>query len=200
MNDGDSLDLVARYRRGDEQAADELFRRYVGRLTALAQSRLSSRMARRIDPDDVVQSAYRSFFIHARDGAYSLDESGDLWRLLVVMTLNKLRTQVEHHTARKRAIQAEQSSAPNERSSLLAMPEAMAREPSPQEALAVVEQVTELMHGMTPVQCRMLEMRLQGYRLEEIAVEVQRSERGVRRLLDKVKERLNQQMAEQTGP
>jgi DNA-directed RNA polymerase specialized sigma24 family protein len=45
----------------------------------------------------------------------------------------------------------------------------------------------------------MLEMRLQGFRLEEIAAEVQRSERGVRRLLDKVKERLNQRLAEQSS-
>jgi RNA polymerase sigma factor (sigma-70 family) len=198
MQDGDSLDLVARYRRGDEQAADELFRRYVGRLTALAQSRLSAKMSRRIDPDDVVQSAYRSFFIHARDGAYSLDESGDLWRLLVVMTLNKLRTQVEHHTAGKRAMQAEQSVAGGDGSRMLPPPEAMAQEPSPEEALAVVEEVAELMRDMTPPQCRMLEMRLQGYHLEEIAAEVQRSERGVRRLLDKVKERLNQRLAEQS--
>lgn len=190
----DSLELVQRFRQGDERAADELFRRYVGRLTALAQSRLSARMSRRIDADDVVQSVYRSFFVHARDGAYSLEESGDLWRLLVVITLNKLRSQVEHHKAGKRSISVEQSGTGN--GSLRLQPEAMAHDPSPAEALAVVEEVETLMQGLTPVHCQMLELRLQGYRLEEIASQVNRSERGVRRLLDKIKDRLSQRLAE----
>lgn len=36
-----SVEILERYRRGDAQAADELFARYVGRLTLLARSRLS---------------------------------------------------------------------------------------------------------------------------------------------------------------
>jgi RNA polymerase sigma-70 factor (ECF subfamily) len=199
MHDEDSVDLLARYRQGDDQAAELLFRRYVGRLTALAQSRLSSRLARRIDPDDVVQSAYRSFFRHARDGAYELEESGDLWKLLVVMTLNKLRGQVEHHQAGKRAMNAEQSIAAGDTSAVNVHAEALASDPSPEEALAVVEEVAELMRDLTPVHCRMLELRLQGYRIEEIAEQVNRSERGVRRLLDKIKERLHQRLAEESA-
>ncbi|MGE0607292.1 MAG: RNA polymerase sigma factor [Pirellulales bacterium] len=194
MHDKESIDLVARYRGGDEQAADELFKRYVGRLTALARSRLSQKMSRRIDADDVVQSAYRSFFVHARQGSYSLDDSGDLWRLLVVITLNKLRSQVERHSAGKRAINAEQSFA-QDNSLVRLRPEAVTREPSPDEALAVVEEVAKLMQGLNPLQCKMVELRLQGYQLEEIAEQVNRSERGVRRLLDKIKDRLNDQMA-----
>lgn len=197
MSDEDSVDLVARYRNGDEQAAEELFRRYVGRLTALAQKRLSDRLARRVDPDDIVQSAYRSFFVHARDGAYSFKESGDLWRLLVVITLNKLRRQVERHSAGKRAMNHEQSFQ-NDGSTTALRPEAVAGEPSPDEALAVVEEVQQLMQGLTPSQCQMLELRLQGYTVDEIAAQVNRSERGVRRLLDKIKERLNERLAGST--
>jgi RNA polymerase sigma-70 factor (ECF subfamily) len=191
MSDDDSIRLLERYRQGDQQAADELFRRYVGRLTALAQKRLSSRLARRVDPDDIVQSAYRSFFRGAGDGAFSLQESGDLWRLLVVITLNKLRRQVERHSAGKRAMNTEQSFA-GDASMFALRPEAIASEPSPEEALALVEEVEQLMEGLTPIQRQMLELRLQGYTVDEIAQQVNRSERGVRRLLDKIKERLNQ--------
>jgi hypothetical protein len=58
---------------------------YANRLIALARSRLSSKLAGRIDPEDVVQSVYRSFFAEARAGRYHLDRGGDLWRLLVAM-------------------------------------------------------------------------------------------------------------------
>src|SRR5438552_1040222 len=107
--DADTLLLVERLRAGDQRAPEELFNRYLERLLSLARSRLSAKLSRRIDPEDVVQSAYRSFFVRACAGEYRLERSGDLWRLLVTIVLNKLRGQVEHHTAGKRALDLEQS-------------------------------------------------------------------------------------------
>jgi hypothetical protein len=46
----------------------------------------------------------------------------------------------------------------------------------------------------------MVELRLQGHRLEEIAAEVQRSERTVRRLLEEVKEWLHRECLDRSGP
>lgn len=106
--DEPSEQLLARYQAGDKAAADEIFRRYVGRLTVFARARLAPRVARRVDPEDVVLSAYRSFFIRARDGRLSFTRSGDLWRVLVAMTLNKVRRQVARHEAEKRAIRREE--------------------------------------------------------------------------------------------
>src|SRR5262249_61199873 len=77
--------LVARWREGDQQAAAELFRRYADRLVALAKSRLSQKMARRVDPEDVVQSVYRSFFAETKEGRYEFERGGDLWHLLVTI-------------------------------------------------------------------------------------------------------------------
>ena len=83
MDQGHSVNLVHRWRGGDQKAAEELFRRYANRLIGLARSRLSRKLARRVDPEDVVQSVYRSFFHDVRDGRYDLQRGGDLWRLLV---------------------------------------------------------------------------------------------------------------------
>src|SRR4051812_40067650 len=102
-----SLILLERYRRGDDRAADALFARYVERLTLLARSRLSSRLARRVDPEDVVMSVYRSFFVEARDGRFVLGRGGDLWRLLASMTRHKLSHQVRHQTAGRRSVERE---------------------------------------------------------------------------------------------
>ena len=66
---GESVQLVARWQAGDEAAAEALFARYADRLTQLAASRLARRLAARIDPEDVVMSAYRSFFVGAHEKA-----------------------------------------------------------------------------------------------------------------------------------
>src|SRR6188508_3437537 len=73
--DDKSMQLLNRVRDKDPQAAMELFDRYVQRLVALVRVRLSPKLKRRIDPEDVVQSAYRSFFMHAQTGQFSLQRS-----------------------------------------------------------------------------------------------------------------------------
>ncbi|MGE3809084.1 MAG: ECF-type sigma factor [Gemmataceae bacterium] len=88
MSADSPVDLVARWQQGDQQAAEELFCRYAEQIAALASRRLSDQMARRIDPEDIVQSVYRSFFVSAREGRYELQHGGDLWRLLVSITLS----------------------------------------------------------------------------------------------------------------
>ena len=53
----DPAELLALARVGDvdldERAADALFQRYMERLTLLARTRLSSRLATRTDPEDI---------------------------------------------------------------------------------------------------------------------------------------------------
>src|SRR5438445_12984995 len=99
-----SADLLSRLATGDERAAEEVFERYVQRLTHLARSRLAAKLASRVDPEDIVMSAYRSFFVAARDGKYQLQRSGDLWRLLVEVTLHKLYHAAERHLAHRRSV------------------------------------------------------------------------------------------------
>ena len=184
-----SGDLLARWRNGDQQAADALFQRYADRLIALARSRLSAQMSRRVDPEDVVQSAYRSFFADVREGRYQVERGGDLWHLLVAITLNKVERQVERHTSQKRAVHREQQLGSDD--SQLAFERVLAaREPSPVAALVLADQVEQLMRPLDLSQRRMLELRLQGHNLVEIAAACRCSEATVRRLLDRIKEQL----------
>ena len=143
----------------------------------------------------MVQSAYRSFFAGARAGRYALMRSGDLWRLLAAITLHKVRRQVERHTAGKRDVGREQPAAA--RSEPAAPPDEMLdREPTPEEAAALVDTLEQAFRGLEPLQRRMVELRLQGCGLDEIAADVGRSERTVRRLMELVKERLQAQKEE----
>jgi len=63
-----SRELLERYEAGDPLAARQIYDRYAARLLGLARRMLAEKLAARVDPEDVVQSAYRSFFLHARTG------------------------------------------------------------------------------------------------------------------------------------
>lgn len=183
----DVTDWLARWRAGDQQAAAELLRRYTNRLIGLARSRLPAKLATRVDPEDVVQSVYRSFFAGVSEDRYDLRHGGDLWRLLVTITLRKVYFQVRHHGAGKRAVNLDLGYS-SEDSLLGLQPDLLAREPSPVEALALAEQLEQLFARLTPLQRRIVELRLQGHNLDEIAAQVERTERTVRRVLDEAKE------------
>jgi RNA polymerase sigma-70 factor, ECF subfamily len=182
---------MAGWQRGDQQAARELYQLYAGRLIELARGRLSGKLAARVDAEDVVQSAYRSFFCGARDGLYHLERGDDLWLLLVGITLNKVRLRVRSHAAQKRAVEREQHFGSED--SLLGLQAFVAsREPSPLEAVALTDALEQLMRHLDPLDRRMLELRLQGYNLDEIASATDRSERTVIRTLEEIKLRLRQ--------
>lgn len=187
-----STELLDRYRAGDEQAADELFRRYLGRLTVFARARLSSRIARRIDAEDVVQSAYRSFFLRARDGRLALERSGDLWRLLVAITLNKLHRTVAHHQAARRSVRLEQVADLRE---LVESSEHVGAATA-EEGLALAEVLEGFLTGLGSRERTILEMRLRDCSVPEIAAATSRSERSVRRILSELEQQLQRQLRE----
>jgi RNA polymerase sigma-70 factor, ECF subfamily len=183
---GTSFLLLERYRAGDESAADTLFARYFDRLTLLARSRLSARLASRTDPEDVVLSVYRSFFVHAREGRFELRRGGDLWRLLAAITKHKLLHQARRHGADRRSVHREIpiESADEGRFFL------RGQEPSPEDALALADELESLLSRLDRFARRVLELRMQGARLTEIAEDTGRSERTVRRTLEQIRELL----------
>lgn len=192
MQDCDSKNLVARWRGGDQQAATELYRRYASQLINLARSQLPAKLAARVDAEDVVQSVYRTFFADAQEDRFALQRGGDLWQLLVAITFHKVYDQLKWHRRAKRTVEREvRCGEDNQVQDHLA-----SHEPSPVEALALLDQVEQVMHRLDPLTRRMLEMRLQGSNLEEIAVATHRSQRSVIRALNAVKTSLEQWHAE----
>jgi len=198
MNDDSPVQLIERWRQGDQAAAQALFQLYVARLVAIVGNRLSPNYVRHVDPDDVVQSAFRSFFLGAREGRFDFERDGDLWRLLVAVALNKLRMSVRRFSTLKRAANREET-VPTLDNLCEEHAEVFAREPTPVEAVALADEVDTVMQRLTERERQILEMRLQGYNLEEISLETGRSERTVRRVIDKVRELLAQGLPEHEG-
>lgn len=170
-----SAALLELLHRGDEAAAAEVFERYAEQLTRLARSRSAARLAVRVDAEDIVQSAWRSFFVAARAGRFQLEQGGDLWRLLVEVTLHKLYRQAARHQAQRRSVKREEGGA-----GVLA---ATSAEPTPAEAAAAADELEALLTALSPRGRQAVALRLQGFEQAEIAVQLGCTERTVRRLL-----------------
>jgi RNA polymerase sigma-70 factor (ECF subfamily) len=198
MAEEDSRHLLERWRDGDQRAATELFERYASRLIALAQRHLNERLGRRLDAEDVVQSVFNSFFVRTRDGAFILEENGELWRLLVTMTINKLDDQIRHHMAGKRSVTHEKSFSSED--SLHGLSAGLlAREPSPEEAAALAEMVEQILTPLDPLARKVVELRLQGYQMQEIATQTGYCQRTIRRLLNRFQGQMKLDLLQQSG-
>ena len=181
----DSQRLFAGVANGDEAAAEELFAVYVQRLIGLAQARISERLRQKVDADDIVLSAMRSFFIRAREGQFVIERSGELWALLAAMTRNKLLRRCEHFRQQKRDVARDAGP----------LTESIgAVEPTVEEALAVADELELVMGELTPLSREIAERRLQGQSIPDIAEAVDRSERTVRRLLATFRTKLEERL------
>lgn len=183
-----SARIFASFVADEPDAAAQLFHRYLRRLCRLAQTRLSPRLAQRLDPEDVVMSAYRSFFVSARAGRFWIQESGDLWALLTKITLRKLYRSASHHSAEMRAMQRETAFPETDDPQVWVISE----QPSAADAVALADEVESVLRSLPPQHRRILELRLQGELLDDIARDVGVSERTVRRMLADLEQQLRQ--------
>jgi RNA polymerase sigma factor (sigma-70 family) len=189
MSPEDSLSAVRRYCGGDDRAAAEILDRYAARLVALARSRLSAKLGRKLDAEDVVQSALGSFFVRVRKGQFDLRRGGDLWRLLAAITVNKALGQAERFCSEKRRLDVEESW----RESNAILLEARGRfrsAPYPRDALELLEELDLVARQLPPAHRDILTARLEGASLEDLAAEHQVTERQIRRVLQKVETQL----------
>jgi RNA polymerase sigma-70 factor (ECF subfamily) len=182
-------DVMARLRAGDEAAAREVFQRFVGKLVRLARRRFDAVLRRKVDPEDVVQSAYKSFFLRYGEGKLEVQDWGNLWGLLTVITLRKCLDRVEYHRAGNRDVQREAAAQPGTPGTEPWW-QAVAREPTPEEAAVMAETVEQLLRDLEADERPVLEMSLQGYTSQEISQRLGLAERSVRRLRERIRKRL----------
>ncbi|MBY0586703.1 sigma-70 family RNA polymerase sigma factor [bacterium] len=187
MNESEPGDktLADQCQDGSERAFEAIFVRYSDRLVRLASKRISEKLAGRIEAEDVVQSVFRTFFGRAQDHRFTFEHADDLWKLLVSMTLNKLRNKVDFHTAAKRDVGVEKPmTGPSINPSAF---DPSGDAPSPEAVVAFLDLLENFMGDLREGDRRILELRLQGMTQDEVAREVGCTERTVRRTLERIK-------------
>jgi RNA polymerase sigma-70 factor (ECF subfamily) len=176
--------LMRRFRLGSEDAATQIYLRYAHRLRALTRVHSSPDLARYVDAEEMVQSVFGSFFRRAKNGYYEVPEGEELWRLFLVIALNKIRTKGAHYRAAKRDIRKTADGALLETCS----PVVQGDEAAEMQNLQLM--VHEALEALPPEQREMVMLRIEGYRVDEIADRTRRSKRSVERILQAARKRL----------
>jgi RNA polymerase sigma-70 factor, ECF subfamily len=187
MSDDDSFnELMARLRSGDEAAETLVFRRYVQRLIALAGRQFETRIREKVDVEGVVQSVCKSFFLRQRRAEFDLAGWDELWSLLAMITLRKCAKRRDYLRAARRNAQREASWSTKDGRDLQ-VPD---RAPTPEDAAILSETIKQLFGGLEVDDRPIVEQILMGYTAEEVAKQLDCSERTVRRVRQRAKRRL----------
>jgi RNA polymerase sigma-70 factor (ECF subfamily) len=181
-------EFLARLRGGDDAAARELFGRFAHQLIALALRHIDAGLRHKVDPEDVVQSVYKSFFVRYGDGNLDVVNWNSLWGLLTLITVRKCAERAAYHRAECRDAAREVSPPQGEEPAPWREP--FGREPTPLEATLLSETVEQLFAGLDEEERPILELSLQGYTTREISERLGRAERTVRLLREGIRHRL----------
>jgi RNA polymerase sigma-70 factor, ECF subfamily len=190
-------DVMRRLQKGDPGAASAVFARFVRRLVALARHRLDQRMLRKEDPEEIVQSVYRSFFRRHADGQFAIENWDSAWALLALITLRKCGNRIEYYRAGCRDVLRDVPMQPADddlNASRVAW-EAVASGPSPSQAAMLTETVEQLMAELDDRDRVILSLKLQGRTVNEISEEAGCAMRTVGRSLDKIRRKLSKIVA-----
>lgn len=178
---------------GDQAAARDVFARYVHRLIALAGTRIGGKLRRKVDPEDLVQSVFNSFFARQAKDQFALESWDGLWGLLVAITIHKCGHKIKYfHAARRNA--NDEASAVILNGASRAAWEVVARDPSPSQLAIFDETILSLLNEFDEREGQVFLLFLQGWTVKEIASEVSRTERTTRRVLEHVRQRLESEL------
>jgi RNA polymerase sigma-70 factor (ECF subfamily) len=179
---------LTRLRAGDERAAAQVFERFAERLIGLARSRIDGALRAKVDPEDVLQSAFKSFFGRV-DRSFELDSWNSLWGLPARITLNKCGHRVRYFRTAQRDVHREVA-AGHFNDETTRDWEALAREPTPPEAAVLAETVEGMLRSLEERDRQVFVLGLQGYTAAEMGAQLQCSDRTVFRALKYIRAEL----------
>ncbi len=185
--------LLRRIQSGHQSAATELYLRYAERLGSFATAKTGSHLVSRVDPESIVQSVFRSFFRRAQDGQYHVAPGEELWKLLLVIALNKIRTAATFHHAQRRDSRKTVS--------MSELGTALSDEKwNDQNSFDILRlTIDEILSTLTETQKSMVTLRIEGHEVDAIAKQTGRSKRSVERTLQNFREQLSQQLSDVTS-
>ncbi len=156
-------------------------------------TRLDARLQHKIEPEDVVQSVYRSFFL--RYGNELPEEQGieGLWPLLTLITVRKCADRVRYYQAERRKVSRESTGGGAADDRPLPWQEAVSREPTPEHAAVLAETLENLLANLDADERSIIELSLQGFSTQEVSERLGRAERSVRRVRERVRKHLERQ-------
>jgi DNA-directed RNA polymerase specialized sigma24 family protein len=177
---------------GDRAAAQRLWQSYFRRLVGLARANLCRRLPTAMaDEEDVALSAFDSFIRGAEQGRFpQLHDRDDLWHLLLVITERKAIDLVNHERCEKRGggKVRHEGSRDGDSSVTPALDRVAGREPTPERAALVADEVRRLLDALNDETLRAAAIaKMEGCTNEEIAKRQRCSVPTVERRLGRIR-------------
>lgn len=191
LTDQSDRQLIERLRQGDNRTASVLYQRFARRLLARLDKDLTDTIKGEFDADRALQAVFRRILQRTTDGLYSIPLSVDLWPMLSVIALSKLRD---------RSYASDQEDPDSSDPAASCEHDVVGRAidqldiSQPESFLRLV--ITEILRLMPPLQRQCVEWRLEGLELAQIANRAGRAKRSVERTLLESRDTLRDLMLE----
>ena len=125
---------------------------------------------------------FRTFFRRVSDGQYDVADGDDLWNLLLIISLNKLRKEATKQRTAKRDI--------NKTHSLIEKDHEKEGSNDDEAFIVLKLTVEEILSTLSAAEREIVEMRIAGHEINQIVESSKRAKRSVERILQSFRRRL----------
>ncbi len=182
--------FLEQLKAGDSGAARPIWDAYFLKLVNVVRAKLRSFPRMAADEEDVALSALRSFCERVDKGAFpKLDDRGDLWQVLYVITTRKALSLIRRETTLKKGSgRVVQASVLCRDADADALEQFAGTEPTPEHAAELAEEYARLLGKLVDEDLRQLAIwKLEGFTNAEIAGKINRSIPTVERKLARIR-------------
>jgi DNA-directed RNA polymerase specialized sigma24 family protein len=181
--------------RERNEAARIIWERFYSPLQSLVRRHLDSRIRRREDEEDILQSMYACLCAGQLKGKAAPASREELWKLMARITMCKVVNTAHRHRAARRDVRRERTDPPGGAPSGSQFPtwmlEHIARaQPSPEEKLIVLDELHRLLQGLTEELRQIVLWKLDGFTNAEISCMIGRTPRCVELKMQLIRHRL----------
>jgi len=199
---GSVTQWIPQLKEGDRAAAQALWEGYYRQLVARARAKLSGAPRRAADEEDVALSAFDSFFRAAEQGLFpQLHDRHDLWQLLMLIADRKAINLIHAERRQRRGggkVLDEAALAGGAATvSVTGLAWVPGEAPSPEFAAEAADEYRRLLHVLADANLqRVAVLKMAGYSVAEIAAEIARAPRTIKRWLQLVRHTWEQELQE----
>ena len=187
QSDNSVTQWITQLKQGNHEAAQRLYEKYFRQLVESALKKLGHARRGAADEEDVAHDALKSAILGAQMGRFpGLHNRKDLWQVLVMLTDRKALDHRRREHAQKRGgarVLNQQDLANPRDSSSGGVVEAVARDPTPEEAAMFTENLHHRLGALNDHLRQIALWKLEGYSNQEIAERLAVSVRMVERKL-----------------
>ncbi len=194
MDDGEFRRVIGLAQAGDERAVETLLRQFEPDVRLMVRVRLPRALRTQFDSMDFVQAVWQSVLAdRADDPLESFDNAGHFRAYLAGVARNKVLEEYRRRTQTRKYDLTREEPLYIRRGGREEPREVASPDPSPSQEVQAGDRLDQLTAGRPRLEAEIVDLRRQGLTFEEIAKRLGLSDRGVRRVLDAMRERLEKE-------